>query len=237
PTDRRVVVDEAQRADLRAAWVEETGRQPSEPELHEQIGQWVTQEVRVREAQRLGLDRADPIIRARLAEKMAFVATATQPDVMPTEAELRALFAEHKDRYRTPTRITLRQVFTGPDPAAAEHVRLAWSAGADPRELAKLDAPGGPVLRGRTPERLTERYGVAFSDQVEGLEPGAPTIVESTLGWHVVAIQTIDRGGERTFEDVRERVALQWRAIRRRTVTAEADARLLESYEVVGWSP
>lgn len=235
--DRRVVVDEARTAEIRAAWVNETGRQPSERELHDAVGQWVTQEVRVREAMRLGLDRADPVIRLRLADKMAFVATSTEPDTVPTDAELRALYAEQKERYRVPTQVTLQQIFTGPDSNAAEQVRLAWSAGADPRELAVLEAPGGPVLRGRTPERLAEHYGAGFSEQVEALEPSVPTVVESTLGWHVVTIQSIERGGERAFRDVRDQVAHQWRAIRLQGVAAEADARLLQSYEVVGWAP
>lgn len=234
---RTLLIDDARRNQVRADWTQEMGRPPSEQELHAAIGAWVKREVRVREAIRLGLDEADPVIRARLADKMAFVATSTEPVDPPTESELRALHAQHPERYRRPTRITIRQVFTGSDAQAAERIRLEWTAGADPRELHVLDPPGGPVLRGRTPERLAERYGDSFADALESLEPGAPTLVESTAGWHVVAIESVDRGGERPFEAVRDRVALHWQALRRHEVTARADARLLEAYEVVGWSP
>lgn len=234
---RIVVVDDARRNQVRADWTQEMGRPPSEQELHTAIGAWVKREVRVREAIRLGLDESDPVIRARLANKMAFVATSTEPAGLPTETELHALYSQHPERYQRPTRITLRQLFTGPDEEAAERIRLEWIAGADPRELHVLDPPGGPVLRGRTPEHLAERYGEPFADALDILEPGVPTLVESTAGWHVVAIESVDRGGDRPFEAVRDRVALHWQALRRHDVAAQADARLLEAYEVVGWSP
>ena len=237
PASRTVLVDDARRNQVRADWAQEMGRAPSEAELHAAIGAWVKREVRVREAIRLGLDEADPVIRARLADKMAFVATSTEPAALPTEAELRTLHAQHPERYQRPTRITLRQVFTGPDAQAAERIRLEWTSGADPRELHVLDPPGGPVLRGRTPERLAERYGTPFAEALDRLEPGVPTLIESSAGWHVVAVESVDRAGALPFETVRDRVALHWQVLRRHEVAARADARLLETYEVVGWSP
>ena len=233
PASRTVLVDDARRNQVRADWAQEMGRPPSEAELHAAIGAWVKREVRVREAIRLGLDEADPVIRARLADKMAFVATSTEPAASPTEAELRILHAQHPERYQRPTRITLRQVFTGPD----DDERIRQDGFLDrSRELHLLDPQVTRSARSH-PRALAERYGTPFADALDRLETAAPTLVESTAGWHVVAVESVDRGGALPFETVRERVALHWQALRRHEVAARADARLLEAYEVVGWSP
>lgn len=60
------------------------------------------EEVLFREAVRQGLDRGDPIIRARLVQKMEFLLADGARVEEPTDAEVRAEFERAPERYRGP---------------------------------------------------------------------------------------------------------------------------------------
>ncbi len=230
-----IVVDDGVRADLDRQLARTLGRPPTADELAAAIDRWVTTEVMVREARRLGLDRDDPVVRDRLARKMAFVNQASAVPPEPTDAELRALYDAVSDEYRLDTSLTLRQLYVagrdGRD--AAEVLRARWEAGEDPRALTADEPPGGPVLRGRTPERLAERYGEDFPAAVEALAPGEKAVVEGLEGWHVLEVEAKREGRVLTFEEARERLVVRWKADHIAAASAAAAAALLERYEVV----
>lgn len=72
---------------LRSEWMGETRRVPAAGELEAQLRQFADEEILVREALRLGLDRSDPVVRSRLVQNMRFL----RPDAAGDEA---ALFAQ-----------------------------------------------------------------------------------------------------------------------------------------------
>ncbi|MEO0603884.1 MAG: peptidylprolyl isomerase [Myxococcota bacterium] len=229
--ERVVMVDTAAiRADFEAV----AGRPPSDAEARDAIDDWVRIEVLVREARALGLDRDDAVVRARLAQKMVYVVNAVQAPPEPDEATLRARWAVERETFVRPETLTLRQLFA-PDRAVAEALAAHWRAGEDPRALAAtlLDAPGGPVLRRRTPERLAEVYGPGFSDQVAALEIGRPAVVRSDLGWHVVAV--LERAGGRTptYEQARGRLVQAAKAAWLTEATEAAVTERLDDYTIV----
>jgi len=67
--------------------VAQTGRQPSGPELVGRANMWIDEEILYREALRIGLDRADPVVHARLVRNMRFLA---EPDDPRSDADLYA---------------------------------------------------------------------------------------------------------------------------------------------------
>jgi hypothetical protein len=73
------------------------------------VQQLADEEILVREAIALGLDRGDPIVRRRLAQKMRFV---LEDEIgAPSDAQLQAWLEAHPDRYRRPQRRTFEQLF------------------------------------------------------------------------------------------------------------------------------
>jgi len=58
---------------MRARWRAQWGREPTAVELGTLVAEAVDEEVLYREAQRLGLDRDDAIVRRRLAQKLTFI--------------------------------------------------------------------------------------------------------------------------------------------------------------------
>ena len=69
----RIIIDKAVIAKLTMAWETQFGRTPNSNELKISMDDYIKQEVLVREAQQLGLNQDDEIIKRRLEQKMAFI--------------------------------------------------------------------------------------------------------------------------------------------------------------------
>jgi hypothetical protein len=227
---RRVVVDDAVIAELTRQARSTLEREPTPDDVDHAVRRWVREEMLVREARARGLDRGDPMLRRHLAEKMGFVLAATEVPDAPPDAELRALYAQHRDEFRVEPRLTLRHLV----PAEADAVLARLQAGEDPRGI-DAPTPGGPVLRGRTPSRLAQVYGEPFAAGLESAPLDAWHRRTSPHGVHLVRIEARTDGRDVGFEEARERLLARWMRQRLATVEAEADAAIEGRYEVVGW--
>lgn len=215
---------------IRARQTEGLGRPPAADEFAAAVERWIDEELLVREAERLGLGRRDPVVRDRLASRMAELYRARAVPDRPDEAALRALFEAHRDDYRLPPRLTLRQLFAaGPaaEPEAHTEARrrigaLAAALDDDPetRPASPDPPPGGPLLRGRRPARLAAQLGEAFAAGLidAPLDRWLPR--PSPAGWHLVRIERRTPGRQLEFAEARDRLEARWMRER-----AEADAR------------
>ena len=89
-------------------------RPPTEREVSVLIDSQIEEEVLVREAQALGLDQGDTIIRRRLAQKMTFLLEGSVEAVVPTETELAEHLAAYPERFRKSALIAFEQVLLTP---------------------------------------------------------------------------------------------------------------------------
>src|SRR5690606_36603238 len=85
-------------------------REPTASEVDGLIRDYIREEVSVREATRLGLDRDDSVIRARLVEKMDFLVRDTFQVPEPTEAEMKQYYDAHPEDFEIPAQISFRHV-------------------------------------------------------------------------------------------------------------------------------
>ena len=227
---------------LRARWIAQWGREPTEPELRTLIDQAVDEEILYREAQRLGLDRDDAIVRRRLAQKLTFIledAGATGP---PSEAEVEEYYARHAELYRRPGRTTFDHVFLSGDsradpaddaaallgelPAGGDSGDDAWQRLGDPFMLARDYAD-------RSHREIAGLFGRAFADAVAELPVGGWNgPVESTYGVHLVRVNGRTPPRTPALAEVRDRVAADLREDRRRERSLAAYQELREDYEV-----
>ena len=72
------------------------------------------EEVYVREALALGLDKDDTVIRRRLRQKMEFLSDAGADALSPTGAELEAYLKSHPETFAVDPAISFQQVFLNP---------------------------------------------------------------------------------------------------------------------------
>jgi hypothetical protein len=242
PGSTRIVLSSGQIESLAAGFARTWQRPASEAELKALIDDWVREEIAVREAMAMGLDRDDTVIRRRLRQKLEFLVEDFGAAAPPTDAELQAWFDAHAGQYRTETRIALRQVFLSRD-------RRGSAADRDARALlgrlaaAGADAPigelGDPSLLPQEVElaprsEIAGIFGGEFADGVEKAALGTWTgPVESGYGLHLVCVRERLEGGSPALAAVRPAVEREFLAERRTRQVAGMYEKLLARYTVV----
>lgn len=237
PADRiEVTADDALRIarQFEATW----RRQPTATELASLIDRAIEEDVLVREAQALGLDRDDPVVRQRLAQKMTFLTESGAEAVEPDDAALQAHLEAHPERFAEPGTVAFEQVFLGGAGAGeAETVLTALEGGASP------DAVGAPSLlppaiRPSPAVAVDNAFGRGFFDAVAALPVGRwAGPVESAYGLHLVRVSTVEPERLPPLAEVRELVEADWRDGLRRRLAAERLEALVARYEVVRPDP
>jgi len=225
-------------AGMREDFKRRTGRMPSATDEKNMIDAYVADEILVREALSMGLDRGDIIVRRRLIQKMEFLIENTEPVPEPTDAELEAFVAAHPERYATPARVTFTHVFVSNERAGANAeaeaagIRDKLDAGADPATL------GDPFLRGRelrlhSQPELAGIFGPQFAAAVMQLPENVwSQPIRSTFGVHVVRVSERKPGTAPALATIRQRVEREWKEERREVLNREARARLRQRYVV-----
>lgn len=216
PDAGRIVVTPAVAARLAQGFEAVWRRPPTPTELEGLIDDHIREEVFVREALALGLDRNDTVVRQRLRQKMEFLTTSAAGTVEPREAELRAYFEAHSERYKIEPRIAFEQVFLGETAREleVETVLGALKDGAAPAETgARTLLP--TVLPLSTRVAVDGMFGDGFFAAVGDLAVGSwGGPIRSGYGVHVVRPSEIAEARLPPFETVREAVRDDWQLAR-----------------------
>ncbi len=108
--DRRTQVDlgPAMIEELRSLHRQRTGRDVSADDVS---AAYLREEALVREAQSLGLDQGDAIVRRRLIQKMELLLRGLSEPEPPTDEELRAYYDAHRDQYTRDGTTTFEHAF------------------------------------------------------------------------------------------------------------------------------
>ncbi len=125
------------------------------------------------------------------------------------DSALRAYFEEHKAEYGTPARVQIRQIVVAEKPKA-EELRAELEKGGDFAELARANSIGPeaseggmlpPFAKGEMPEAFDRAFEV---------EPGRVSpVIESPYGFHLFLVVARLPAHEASFDEVREKIALE----------------------------
>ena len=237
--DDRIVVSTAQIERLAALWQRQWRRPPTQQELTGLIESHIREEVLYREAQAIGLDRDDTVIRRRLAQKIEFLAQDLALQGSPPEAELRAFFEKNADKFGIPGRLSFSHVYVnrdqrGPEAESdAKQILDSLRGGADPSEQGdRFMLQGHYALR--SSDEVARELGTAFSTAIFELPVGdwhGP--IESGYGIHLVRVEEREEGFLPEFETVRTQVENEYTSVKRRETNETFYAKLREGYEIV----
>jgi PPIC-type PPIASE domain len=237
---REVVVTQGRIRSLGETFARQWNRPPSQEELDGLVAAFLREEVLMREAQALGLDRDDTIVRRRLAQKMEFLTEDLLAAAEPTEDTLRAYLASHPERFAEDDRVTFSQIFLDP---TARGGSLEQDAS---KLLSLLNGPNAPapallgdsrMLEPRLenlPRRDVEaQFGAEFAAALEELPEGqwhGP--LPSGYGVHLVRVEARTTSSLPPFDVVREDVAREWSAAKRVELREAQYRALLARYRV-----
>lgn len=196
----------------------------------------------VAQAEALGLDADDAVIRNMLAHNMRLLLARTG-EQEPTDAEVEAFYAANRGRFAAPPRYSGRQVRFATDRRGAEALAAAQALrrrieaeglGAD--AVAGL-GDGGLLeerFRGLQRHQLAARFGEAFAAAVEAQAPGGWTEpVTTPFGVHLVYVEARSEPEVPPLAAIRARVAAVYRTELREARLAAALETLRARYEVV----
>lgn len=214
-SDPRIIVIDAQRMDsviqqFRTTW----RRPPTREELEKMVQATVREEILVREAQALGLDRGDGMIRNRLRQKMEFLTASVAQSVQPGDELLIDHMKENAERFTRPQRVAFEQVAFGQVTSAEpiDAARAALESGADPGGLGTISLlpPAMPL----TPKPEVDRaFGKGFGDALMQLPVGEWSgPVRSGYGYHLVRVVDREEARLPPLDEIRDKVLADWQS-------------------------
>lgn len=215
-------------------------RPPTGRELKGLIDDHVREEILVREALALGLDKDDTVIRRRLRQKMEFLVIDEADAPVPTDAELNVYLNAHPGAFETDPMLAFQQVFLNPERqgdaiarnAASTLEALATIPSTDPASLGDVtQLPPVVELTGKT--AIAQMFGGEFAGALDKAPVGqwiGP--VASGFGLHLVRVTEHKPGRLPALGDVRAAVMREWANDRRVALEDRRFAELLKRYDV-----
>ncbi|WP_281926296.1 peptidyl-prolyl cis-trans isomerase [Roseibium album] len=210
-------------------------RLPTEAEKQTLVASYVREEVLVREALKLGLDRDDIVLRRRLVQKMDFLTTAAARSRKPTEEDLKSYYDANRNAYLRSGRISYEQVFLGSpaDEELAEEVQDRLRQGADPEVLGRQTLlPFRLDMSARS--KIDGVFGDGFYERIEALplnEWSGP--VQSGYGQHLIRVTQRQSAEYLPFESIRNEVEADWALRKAEELRDDAYAAMRERYRIV----
>jgi hypothetical protein len=221
-----------------AAWK----RPPTDAERQGLIDDFLVEEVFYREAQKLGLDQDDVVIRRRMRQKLEFLLQEGMSGYKPEDAVLEEYLQANLATYTEADRISFRQIYLGDgaDAAAAAPgilARLKAEPGLDPDTLGKRTLlPAGLDAVPTTDADRT--FGSGFGAALVALPAevwSGP--VRSGFGLHLVKVERIDKASPPQLEAVRNAVLRDYLHAEERKAMEALVARLKQCYEIIIENP
>ena len=201
-----IVLSRGQLQSLQAQFERVRQRAPTPQERQELIEAWVREEVFYREGLAMGLDRDDPVVRRRIAQKREFIVDDAA-GAAPTPAELQAWLAGHPDAYRIDPRYSLTQVYFD---IARRGARLDADVAAVRRSLEAGRPPLGdatllpPTLDRATPAQVQRVFGKEFAETLKTIPVGTwQGPLRSSFGMHLVRLSAVEPARPATLEEAR----------------------------------
>jgi hypothetical protein len=221
-------------AESDVAWLKETfalerQREPNEAELRDLVRGFLKEELLARQAQELGLDRDDIVVRRRLAQKMTFLLQDNSRRAAPSGDDLRRLYEAQRSQGDGQARSGPSTLFTRPR-ISFTHIFFsrerrpdaAADAGAALRELSHLDAAaptpelgdriaGKSEIRNADERTVANQFGTRFAARLFELDPGPwQGPIESSQGFHLVRVTQLLPAQLRPFDEIRGELTELW---------------------------
>jgi hypothetical protein len=239
PSADRIVVTPEIAARLASGFEATWRRPPSRAELEGLIEDHIREEIYVREALALGLDRDDAVIRRRLRQKMEFLTASAAEALDPSDDDLRVHFDAHPERFTNPPQVAFEQVFLGEDPGSGQvdAILAALRRGADPTAVgARTLLPAALPLS--PPAAVDGTFGRGFFETIAAAMPGrwhGP--VASGYGQHLIRLTRAVPAEPPPFGVVREEVLRDWKRARSEELSEQQFERLRARYTITRPDP
>ena len=238
-TEGTIEVTQAKISQMAEIFARTWQRPPSAGEMKGLIDDYVKEEIYVREAMRLGIDKDDTVIRRRLRMKMEFLNDAEAEATPATDEELAAYLAAHPDTFREGPRVAFEQVYLDAQKRGATAQADAEAVLGSLRKDASFAGGAGdptllpPAMPLSDRRDIAQLFGDEFAAAVVTLQPGTwQGPIVSGFGLHLVKVTGQDPGRLPSLAEIRPQVEREWMNVRREAVAGRKLDELLKRYSV-----
>ena len=238
----RIEVTPAHVAQLSHKYELQFGRAPDPATLDRLVRDDIHDEILFRQGMALKLDQDDEIVRRRIVQKEQFLLQNLSAPAEPTDAQLSAYYAAHRDLYAAPPRVTFSHIYFGVGPGGDAAAQARARA-----VLAKL-SPGttrGPELGDAFPDLYD--FSAFEPEQVERLFGHTPLSqavfsapvgrwsgpFRSAYGWHLIHVDARVAGGQAPFSEIADRVRSDYLQAAGDRANAQAFDKIARRFTVV----
>ncbi len=239
----KINIDKTVISKLTQAWETQFGKAPNSNELMKAIDDYIRQEVLVREAQQLGLDQDDEIIKRRLQQKMAFIIKDNIIIPDPGPLELETYFRQNAVKFSEKPKVSFSHIYFSADHSSYDKARQKAT-----EILHTMESKPAPA---RAPE-LGDRFMLLYDynnldkNEAKGLFGDSPftdslfTIEQnkwagpflSGYGWHLMYVNRRQDSMIPPLSEIKERVIQSYKSDKLNQMDGEAMVKLIEKYHV-----
>ena len=236
--DQRVIrVTEGDVQRIVEQWQQQMRRDPTPAERASLINRFIRDEAYYQEALALKLDAGDTIVKRRLIQKLSFLTEDLAGTTSPDEATLRGFHAKHQDKYRTPEQFSFSHIYFSADRPVESPEQRAEVLAAKAVEDPTLD--GDPFMLQRkyalrSTREIGDLFGRAFAKNLANLsvQEGWQGPLRSAFGWHAVQLINREQATPLGFEQVRDKVVIDWKQQQRKKANDAYLENLLATYSI-----
>jgi len=174
------------------------------------------EKILLNEADALGLAKQDKEIREILLKKMQFIMNNSSQIVEPTEKELYEYYQKNIIDYSIVQELSFSHIyFSNPDDENIQEIyKLINLADVDPKKAAYFSQSFKPsnFINNVNFEKIKEEYGKYFATKLFNLKQGLwHKPIHSKYGQHLIYVKTKKVSAAYPFDDIQERVYLDYK--------------------------
>ncbi|GAA4311479.1 hypothetical protein GCM10023115_32880 [Pontixanthobacter gangjinensis] len=237
--DKKVLIGNADVAQLIASWNRTWNRMPTEEELSGLLDNHVREEILYREALNQKFDENNSLIRRGLIVQMNMLAESQAQEKPVSEEAIKAYYDLRKDQYSSSPKYTFTQIYFDNSESEESISKIAQRLNT---KNVKPDAEDLPGKKGMLQQRfenaddynLRRVLGEDFPQKLDGLELNSwEGPISSGYGWHLVYITEKTPPEPLPLEAVRENILTELQYEEAQAAKEQFYTELRQQYDVV----
>jgi PPIC-type PPIASE domain len=231
-----ITISQGRIEQIKQSFLARWNRAPLAKELENATRHYAINEMYIREARALNMDRGDKVIDRRLRQKIEFLIEDLVTTKEPSNTELMQFYQQHIDKYQTQPVLSFRQIHLSIDGNEDE---LQQKIKQQKQLIEQGKSPQGKLkllpyqVTNRNVVQIDRLFGDSFSEKLM-LAPlsswSGP--IESSHGVHFVLIEQRSPSINKAFESIKSTVLTDWQYKNLQLAKASFEQRLLKSYTI-----
>lgn len=231
-----ITISQGRIEQIKQSFLTRWNRAPLAKELENATQHYAINEMYIREARALNMDRGDKVIDRRLRQKIEFLIEDLVTTKEPSNTELMQFYQQNINKYQTQPKLSFRQIHLSID---GNKDVLQQKISLQKQLIEQGEIPQGELkllpyqVTSKNVMQIDRLFGNSFSEKLV-LAPLSSWYgpIESSHGVHFVLIEQRSPSINKAFESIKSTVLTDWQYKNLQLAKATFEERLLKSYTI-----